>query len=118
MENIEKKYISWKEIKLKIKDFPKGKYYGVPRGGMYIAALLNPVDTPEEADYIVDDLIDSGKTEEKYLKYNKPFFSLFDKRKGDKKWFVFPWEKKDESDIEDHLLRIAQYMNIKINIQK
>jgi len=116
-----KRYISWKEIKEIVKDYPEGKYYGVPRGGQYISALLDPVDTPEEADYIIDDLIDSGSTEEKWKKLytDKTFIALFDKRKGDLDWYVFPWEKDDEDDdIFNHLFRIAQYMNIKIKIEK
>ena len=115
-----KRYISWKEIIEKLDGLPKGKYWGVPRGGMYIAAMLEPVDTVEEADYIIDDLIDSGRTLERYKKMHpdKPFIALFDKRNGDNDWLVFPWEVEDKGkEIEDYLIRIAQYMNIKINIE-
>jgi len=116
-----KKIITWTEIKEKVKDLPKGKYFGVPRGGQYIAALLDPVDTPEEADYIIDDLIDSGITKSRYemLYPNKPFIGLYTKDPYDKRWFIFPWEVEDEGkDIGEHLLRIAQYLNIKITIHK
>jgi len=73
--------ITWEEIKYRVSKLDKNlKYYGVPRGGQYISAMLNPVDTIEEADVIIDDLIDSGKTEEAYKIYKKPFIGLFNKQ--------------------------------------
>ena len=66
-------FISWKEIIQRVNQLDKSlKYYGIPRGGQYISAMLNPVDTPEEADVLIDDLIDSGKTREDYKHFNKP----------------------------------------------
>src|SRR5690625_1056065 len=108
--------IGWNEIIQKAQRFDKSKkYYGVPRGGQYIAALLNPVDTPEEADVIIDDLIDSGATQAKYkdLYPNKPFIGLFDKQTDfNDKWAIFPWEVNDtETDIEDHMRRVIQYFD-------
>jgi hypothetical protein len=105
--------ISWKEIIERVNKLDHSlKYYGVPRGGQPIAAMLNPVDTPEEADVIIDDLIDSGSTKEQYKKYNKPFVGLFDKQTEEEfkdKWLVFPWEKKNEN-VEDNFVRILQYL--------
>lgn len=110
--------ITWDEIKGRIKDFDKTKkYYGIPRGGQYISAILNPVDTIDEADIIVDDLIDSGKTKDKYSQYNKPFVAIFNKQteiKLKNKWLIFPWEDK-EDDIEDNIVRILQYINEDVN---
>ena len=107
--------ITWEFIQERIKKFDKTKkYYGVPRGGQYIAAMLNPVDTPEEADIIIDDLLDSGKTKLDYnTKYpNKPFEVLIDKQKEFQgEWIEFPWEQKGEVDIEDHVRRILQYFD-------
>lgn len=106
-------FITWTEIKERASKLDRSlKYYGVPNGGQPIAALLNPVDTPEEADVIIDDLIDSGATMLRYEQYNKPFITLFNKQteehlKG--KWLIFPWEKKDEP-IEDNFKRILQYL--------
>lgn len=110
-----KRIITWKEIIEKVKNFDKTKkYYGVPRGGQPIAALLNPVDTIEECDIIIDDLIDSGATKKRYSEQypNKEFIALFDKQsendlKG--KWLIFPWEKKNEP-VEDNIIRILQYL--------
>lgn len=103
--------ISWKEIIERVSKFDKSlKYYGVPRGGQYISAMLNPVDTIEEADVIIDDLIDSGRTMDRYCHYNKPFVALFDKRTEPElkdKWLVFPWELKEEP-AEDNFVRILQ----------
>lgn len=106
--------VTWAEIKEIVSTWDKTlKYYGVPRGGQPVAALLNPVDTPEEADIIVDDLIDSGATMERYqtLYPNKPFKALIDKRQCPSlqdKWLVFPWEEKPGIEIEENVTRIIQ----------
>jgi len=106
-------FISWNEIKKRVGQLDKSKkYYGVPRGGQYISAMLNPVDTIEECDIIIDDLIDSGKTRKEYAKYKKPFVAIFDKQKETdikEKWLVFPWEMKEEP-VEDNFVRILQYL--------
>lgn len=105
--------ITWEEIKYRVSLLDKNlKYYGVPRGGQYISAMLNPVDSIEEADVIIDDLIDSGKTEEVFKIYNKPFIGLFNKQTEEDlkdKWLVFPWEQKEEP-VEDNFVRILQYL--------
>ena len=105
--------IKWEEITERVSKLDKSlKYYGVPRGGQYISAMLNPVDSIEECDIIIDDLIDSGKTEENYKQHNKPFIALFNKQTElelKDKWLVFPWELKEEP-IEDNFVRILQYL--------
>lgn len=102
------------------------KAYPIPRGGVPVAyALKQPyikshmidvVNTPEEADVFIDDLIDSGATRDRYAeKYpGVPFFALIDKREPDFKglWIVFPWERsetKDES-FTDNVVRLLQYV--------
>ena len=106
-------FINWNEIKKRVDKLDKSKkYYGIPRGGQYISAMLNPVDTIEECDIIIDDLIDSGTTKNNYKKYKKPFIGLFDKtteKEIKDKWLVFPWELKEEA-VEDNFLRILQYL--------
>lgn len=110
-------HITYEEIKARISKWPKEyKYYGVPRGGAYISSMMpNTVMTPEEADVIVDDLIDSGATRDKYRELYplKAFLAPFDKQqeaflKG--KWLVFPWEVKDEIAVEENVVRILQYL--------
>lgn len=109
--------ITWKQIRQRIVDLnlhPSKKLYGVPRGGMYLAALWNPAESIEEADYIIDDLIDSGTTRKRYQKQypEKPFIALFDKQIEPElkdKWLVFPWEK-NETPAEDNLVRVLEYI--------
>lgn len=117
--------ITWEQVYYKLKevtkDLPKDtKYYGVPRGGQIVAGLTgNAVDTIEEADVIIDDLIDSGDTQKQYLKYNKKFIALIDKRielQGE--WLVFPWEvtKEDSKEtVEDNVKRLLQYFGEDVN---
>lgn len=96
--------------------------YPVPRGGIPVAYALKEtlditiVDDPSQADFFVDDLIDSGSTMERYCdEYpGRPFFALIDKRihevyKG--KWLVFPWEVTDAGADEsgtDIVVRLLQ----------
>lgn len=111
--------VTWGELKARIDE--KGlshtkRYYGIPRGGQYIAALLNPVDTPEMADIIIDDLIDSGRTRERWasLYPDKPFIALYDKTiEPDISgvWLRFPWEKIGAEELEDNAARIIQYFD-------
>lgn len=108
------KFITWQEIKTAVSTLPRDKkYYGVPRGGQPIAALLNPVDTPEEADFIIDDLIDSGTTKKKWetLYPNIPFIGLFNTQDFNGAWLVFPWEQKGEIEIEENILRILEFFD-------
>jgi len=70
------------------------------------------VDTPEEADIIVDDLIDSESTKFRYeKKYEKPFYALIDKKKENiDEFIIFPWEESDiDTPVEDNVIRLQQY---------
>jgi len=107
--------ISWKEIYNRVNklDLFK-KYYGVPRGGSVIAGLTgNAVDNIDDADIIIDDLIDSGKTRDRYkeLYPNKPFIALFNKQIEKLSWITFPYEIETASEIEDNVLRLLQYFD-------
>lgn len=94
--------------------------YGVPRGGIPVALALGGwgftlVDSPAEAHVIVDDIIDSGATRERYKKDypNHPFCALVDKtdpEAGLDGWIVFPWEASQEAGIEDAFIRLIQYI--------
>ncbi len=88
--------------------------YGVPRGGAVVAALLTGykgvilADCPQNADVIVDDIIDSGRTREKFkAMYGKPFIALYGK--GDC-WLQFPWEKDAADDIAETVVRQLEYI--------
>lgn len=93
------------------------RIYGVPRGGIPVAYILSKfisnsiiVDSPVISDIIVDDLIDSGKTRERYKKLvDKPFYTLVEKE--DKEWIVFPWEvSNNQTPVMDNIARIEQYL--------
>jgi GTP cyclohydrolase I len=101
------------------------KVYPVPRGGVPAAYLLATfffceiVNTVEEADLVLDDLIDSGATMARYP--GKPFFALFSKREdidfeitgacfSADTWLVFPWEGSEEKSADDIGIRLLQYI--------
>jgi len=97
------------------------KIYAVPRGGVPVAYLLQQhfhkavlVDLPEQADIIVDDLIDSGATMMRVTARapDVPFFALIDKRLNpDIGWVVFPWEQgDDDASADDIPVRLLQYI--------
>lgn len=111
--------------------YPGAKVYAVPRGGIPAALAIGQhikielVSSPKDADFIVDDLIDSGATEarvlaearevpggRKFFVGGPTFVALIDKRdpvwKG--RWVVFPWEATAEKGVEDHFVRILQFM--------
>lgn len=77
---------------------------------MIIASLLKKASsTPylEEATHILDDLIDTGRTRNKYRCTNKPFVALYEKTAGDR-WLTFPWEQ--ETSPEDAVTRLLCYV--------
>lgn len=98
------------------------KCYAIPRGGVPVALALKNgitgftlVETPEEADFFVDDIIDSGATAQKYQAQfpNKPFYGLIDKTNPEHLekypgWIVFPWESTQENGLEDNVRRLLQ----------
>ena len=71
------------KIKKKNKINSKTKIYGVPKNGMILAGFFGckNVYNPKEADFILDDIVDSGRTKYKYKKlYPKiKFLSLYTK---------------------------------------
>lgn len=137
---VETIHITWHEIYKRVEEIKqkimvvdkKGKIatippvWGVPRGGQIIAGLIgNAVDSEIHSNYIIDDIIDSGKTRERFeqIDYDhcrprREFIALIDKRKEDLlgKWIVFPWETpitKDlnsKFDIENTIIRQLQYI--------
>jgi len=103
------------------------KGYAIPRGGipaLYAIMAAAPdglhitaADTPEKADFFVDDIIDSGETMKRICDQfpEKPFYALIDKTdcaadafRG--KWVVFPWEATAEGGIEDNIRRLLQFV--------
>jgi GTP cyclohydrolase I len=93
--------------------------YGVPRGGCMAGALipaLRAVESADQADLIIDDLIDSGSTKEQAASNHpsKPFYALLDKRDAASpyhgKWIEFPWEQTEVNGPEDNIRRVLQYL--------
>ena len=96
-----KLYISWEQVfeRLKQFDYVGAVIYGVPKGGMIATSFLKHASTTHivsEANLILDDLIDSGATEQWYRKTWPliPFRALINKNEEMiDDWIVFPWEK-------------------------
>lgn len=98
------------------------KVYGVPRGGIPVAYLLSGmdqgsilVDNPRQANLIVDDIIDSGRTKAKYNQEcpGVPFSALCDFIENPNKlWVVFPWEMGPQGDMsaQDVGVRLLEYI--------
>jgi GTP cyclohydrolase IA len=114
--------ITWTDVfaRLREVDTQKNTVYGVPKGGMIITSFLKKAQvthSPEEANIILDDLIDSGRTKEIYKTRfpNIPFFALFDKRKEyQNQWLVMPWEAdhpgEQTDSIQQNIVRQLQYI--------
>ena len=103
----------------------EGKCYPIPRGGVAAAYAVHSVtscpftfvDRPEDADFFIDDLIDSGETMKSICDAypGKPFFALIDKKADNLlgKWIVFPWEVcRDHTDdsASDIVTRLLQFV--------
>lgn len=91
------------------------KCYPIPNTGIIIAQIVRRylyfeiVDNPKEADFFLDDLIDSGKTLYDYVtEHGIPFFVLIDKDENNFDWIVWPWEGNKEGGIEDNITRLIQ----------
>lgn len=118
--------LSNQELRARIRDYwsapwsESGRYvYGVPRGGWNIAEIISSmnlgaqVDEPEQATIIVDDIIDSGATRDKWLQRfpDKKFWAPFDKTIDPNiPWVVFPWEESAEVDAEDIVRRQLEFI--------
>ena len=98
-------------IKKKYKIDKKTKIYGVPKNGMILSGFFNAINVanPEEADLILDDIIDSGSTKMKFKKLfpKKKFVALFEKD-SNVDWVNFPFEKKLDEDQNDTVIRLLQ----------
>lgn len=64
------------------------------------------VSKSEEADFILDDIIDSGATR---AKYTQPFYALIEKVNKEE-WIIFPWEGDAVGSAEDIVTRQLQFL--------
>lgn len=105
------------------------KIYAVPRGGIPCAYLLSNsisydfliqlVEDVREADVIIDDIEDSGKTKRDLERINPraKFYALFNSKDNQGYWLSFPWERTlsgDDKGIENELIRLSEYLKISI----
>lgn len=113
--------ITWEQVLERLASYDDSDriIYGVPKGGMIATGFLRKAITtydPKEADIILDDLIDSGATREKYKQMypHIPFVGLFDKQKENiTDWLIFPWESDHpmgEDTVQQNIVRILQYI--------
>ncbi len=104
------------------------KAYAIPRGGIpaayavqSAASSLGKADVqlvldPLEADFFIDDIIDSGATMQKFCDDYPgiPFFALIDKTDSEcpwlNSWVVFPWEGDSVGSFEDNIVRLLQFV--------
>lgn len=124
--------VTWKEVDIEAKriaDHWQGRIqtvYGIPQGGAPLAVMVaNYLGVPviEEptlglATLVVDDLVDSGKTIERYFskykcdaafrKPHSPKHYAPDARTIDD-WISFPWEKNDGAPT-DGIVRLIEYI--------
>jgi GTP cyclohydrolase I len=121
-EAADKLYAQWR-WKMAVPGEPKVYVYGVPRGGIPVAYLLScfgeVVDKPEDANLIVDDIVDSGETRGRYTNtYPTTLFMdlaryLPEGLRQPGQWVVFPWEVgEDDKDTsaDDIVIRLLQYI--------
>lgn len=90
--------------------------YPIPRGGVPAAYLVATflkcnyifVDSPDKANIIIDDLVDSGRTRDKFAATHPSltFFSLLDKTENPD----MGWEASEEKSIEDNIVRLLQFV--------
>jgi GTP cyclohydrolase I len=122
---MQKKYISWDDVfeALKVIDIPENVVYGIPKGGMIAAGFLKHARVTHDpifANVIFDDIIDSGRTIQKYQKEfpNASIHALIDQRYARQQnmetyWWVFPWEKDHpagEDTVQQNITRVLQFI--------
>lgn len=114
--------LSWADVEQQVGEISplldNQRVFGVPRGGAVLAALASKVvptmalvARPQEAEIILDDIIDSGATRDKFLNLypDTRFIALIDKTAGQRDgWVHFPWEPEPQQDMEDHVRRIIE----------
>lgn len=126
------RHITWQEVQVeaqRIADNWRGRVqtvYGIPQGGAPLAVMVanylgaELIQTPKigMATLVVDDLIDSGKTMERYFRdfktdaafrksHSPTHYAPHAKCIDD--WLSFPWEKNDGTPT-DGIVRLLEYI--------
>lgn len=105
--------------------------WAVPRGGIPVAYALqqfmhiNLVDKVEDADIVIDDILESGATRDRFQHrtsrghdVDHAWFALIDKSilpddHPHNQWIVFPWEQGlqgDDYSVTDSITRLLQHI--------
>lgn len=103
------KTVTWDEVYRRLAAAPDGRLYGIPRGGAVVAGLTGrAVDRIEDADWIVDDVIDSGSTKHQHAG-DKPLWALYDSSRDGIRdsELVFPWDRPLSGANVDRLERVG-----------
>ena len=109
--------LTWAEIddRLAAMKLDGLKVWGIPRGGAIAAGLARRhgavVVGPKEAEFALDDVIDSGATAVAIkAQYGLQTLAVVDKMaEGIDSWVHFPWEEPPETEMADHVTRMMQY---------
>lgn len=86
--------VTWAEVYQRLESAPEGRLFGIPRGGAIVAGLTGrAVDRLEDADWVVEDVVDSG-SRARLLAEGKPVWGLFDRARDGHtdRQLIFPWE--------------------------
>ncbi len=131
---MEKVFLTWedagnlaKELASKINTEKYTSLFGIPRGGINVAQMLCPilklpiVSEIQPLSLVVDDIVDSGKTLEKYQGNDTAVLhfknistvapTYFAKELN--KWIVYPWEitdKQEDEGIQANIVRLLEYI--------
>jgi len=117
------------EVAIRIRNLifekPYIRLFGIARGGIIAAILVSKqlerlkissilVTNPEEADIVIDDIIDTGQTKKRCERYKAIFLALVDKTKEESlknTWVSFPWERmNNEQGPTDNIRRLIEYI--------
>ncbi len=126
--------LTWQHVEDACQDVnaPRGSewtVFGIPRGGIHIAQMLAKAngctleDNPANADWIIDDIVDSGRTKGRWMEryQDAAFWAPYDKiaRKELRGvWVEFPWEQHDnERQAEDSAARLIEALGIDLNAE-
>lgn len=112
--------LTWAEASERAMKIPPGRIYGIPRGGRFVEAFMvgmspgrwTAAANPEEADFFVDDIIDSGATAKRYYAlYGKETLALVRSQEG-LGWIDFPWDRgtAEQSGPTDAVVRLLQFV--------
>jgi GTP cyclohydrolase I len=94
-----------------------GEHPHLMTDGTFTGGGLEIVECPDQADIIIDDIIDTGKTRKGFRSRfpEKPFFALVDKTHLDshleQEWVQFPWERMTgEQGPEENIVRTLEFI--------